>query len=88
MIYKGRPDFPYTHDLKVLLDMLEESGVVVPVAAARAPDLTRYVVSTRYPRLQRLGEDEFEQIITTARAVVEWVESQVPFERQLGGDDG
>ena len=57
--------------------MADARSVVVPVTAARAPDLTRYAVSTRYPPLQRLGDDEFEQIITTARAVVEWVESQV-----------
>lgn len=49
LIDKGRPDFPYTQDLKVLVDMLQESGVAVPAAAAPAPDLTRYAVSTRYP---------------------------------------
>ena len=77
LIHKGRREFPYTHDLKLLLDMLQESSVAVPPSVNRAPDLTRYAVSTRYPPLRNLGQEEFDEITTTARAVLEWVESQV-----------
>ena len=42
-------DFPYVHNVALLLSMLEEHGISVPNAVRRAVRLTPYAVDTRYP---------------------------------------
>ena len=46
-------EFPYVHDLALLLWHLEESGVKVPETVRRAATLTPYAVDTRYPGVGR-----------------------------------
>lgn len=42
-------DFPRTHSLTRLLDILEAGGVVVPADVKNCDILTPYAVQTRYP---------------------------------------
>lgn len=51
LVYCGE-DFPYTHNISVLLEFCEKN-VEVPLEIANAESLTPYAVSARYP-----GEDE------------------------------
>ena len=44
-----RIEFPYVHDLTLLLSMLEEHGIAVPDIVRSAGRLNRYAVATRYP---------------------------------------
>ena len=42
-------DFPLTHDLENLLEILRESGAEVPEQLDEIGELTPYAVETRYP---------------------------------------
>ncbi len=42
-------EFPYVHDLALLLSILEEGGVTIPDEVRRAARLTPYAVNSRYP---------------------------------------
>ena len=42
-------DFPKTHDIGRLLQLLTEGGVEVPGSVRRAPELTAYAWEARYP---------------------------------------
>lgn len=41
-------DFPFTHDLRVLMDLCDSAGFQLPPALADAPRLTPYAVAQRY----------------------------------------
>ena len=41
--------FPYVHDLKKLIHLLERNGVTIPKYLLQAEELTRYAFVTRYP---------------------------------------
>ena len=77
MISRGI-DFPYVHDLALLLLILEESGETVPDPVRRAARLTPYAVDARYPGIERLvSELEYQEAITIAEAVVRWAEGRL-----------
>lgn len=42
-------DFPKTHDIEHLLDLLEQSGRSIPESLRRGVRLTQYAVELRYP---------------------------------------
>ena len=77
MISRGI-DFPYVHNLALLLLLLEESGESFPDAVRRAARLTPYAVDTRYPGIERLvSEHEYREAIAIAEAVVRWAEGRL-----------
>ena len=78
-------EFPYTHEIDKLLLEVESAGDVIPDEVRAAEALTRYAVTTRYPRgrgrsggrpepIARVTEDEYLAAIRAAEAVVDWVE--------------
>ncbi|HLC21840.1 MAG TPA: HEPN domain-containing protein [Candidatus Methylomirabilis sp.] len=71
--------FPYTHDLGVLLDLLEGSGESVPDAVwVAAPILSPYAIHARYPAFANPpGEDDYRRALEGADAVVRWAEGIV-----------
>lgn len=71
-------DFPYVHDLALLLSMLEESGEDVPDSIRRAVGLTPYAVDTRYPGVgQPVSEEAYQDAIEIAEAVTRWAQARV-----------
>ena len=73
-----RIDFPYVHDLILLLSMLEEHGTAVPDIVRGAGRLNRYAVATRYPGVASpVSLQEYTDALETAEAVVEWAAKQV-----------
>ena len=71
-------EFPYVHDLTLLLSMLEENGVAIPNIVRGAGRLNRYAVATRYPGVASpVGLQEYLDSVGTAEAVVEWAAEQV-----------
>lgn len=70
-------DFPKTHAIEDLVQLLEKAGHSVPTQVAEAGDLTDYAVETRYP-FPRSGhlvaEEEFNQALVHARNVIHWAE--------------
>ncbi len=68
-------DFPYVHNVALLLSMLEEHGISVPNAVRRAVRLTPYAVNTRYPGVAMpVDEHEYVDAMDIADIVVRWSE--------------
>ena len=68
-------DFPYVHNVSLLLSMLEEHGISVPNAVRRAVRLTPYAVDTRYPGVAGpVNEHEYLDAVDIAEIVVRWAE--------------
>ena len=68
-------EFPYTHDIKELLESLESAGDAIPAEVRAAESLTPYAAVMRYPNQCPLaGEEQYHAAIRAAEAVVDWVE--------------
>ena len=77
--------FRYTHDLEELGKGLEDSGVEVSPKVKEAIILTRYAVETRYPgTVEPITEEEYQEAIQLAEAVVDWAEKILGEEREEG----
>ena len=71
-------EFPYVHDLGLLLTLLEDAGEIVPEAVRQAEKLNPYSTATRYPDLAHpVSEQEYADAIAIAEAVVEWAQARV-----------
>lgn len=64
--------FPYTHDIRMLLETLPTS-ILIPDDVWLAAELTEYAVLTRYPAdLGVVTDEELRQAVALAEAVVRW----------------
>ena len=71
-------EFPKTHVIADLLDLLAGHGVTVPDEIRDAKSLTRYAVATRYVGLvEDLTETHYQRAIDLASRVLRWAESAV-----------
>lgn len=69
-------DFPKTHSLVRLIDIVDAGGVIVPEKVKHADILTQYAVQTRYPGfLEEVTDDEYTESVELARVVLSWAES-------------
>ena len=68
---------PYIHDIKRLLDGLEERGVSVPEAVREAENMTVYATETRYPGSAPVSGEEHAEAVRVAAAVLEWAKAEV-----------
>ncbi len=74
--------FRFTHDLEELGKGLDDAGISVPTAVKDAVILTRFAVRARYAGASSpVTQEEHEQAICLADAVVAWAHTQV-----FGGD--
>ena len=70
--------FPYIHDLAALLALVEEQGESLPPHVREAARLTRFAVETRYPSFDEpVTQEEYEQALATAEAIVRWAEEEI-----------
>ena len=68
-------EFPQTHSIAKLIELLEEAGVNVPESIKDSVILTVYAVSTRYPGNQEpVDESEYTAAFEIAERVYHWVE--------------
>jgi HEPN domain-containing protein len=69
-------DFPKTHSLPTLLDILEGAGLVLPPAVINSAILTQYAVRTRYPGgIEPITRSEYDSAVDLAGSVITWAES-------------
>jgi HEPN domain-containing protein len=69
-------DFPKTHSLVILIDILETAGLQVPPEIRAANILTSYAVQARYPGWgEEVTEAEYQHALELARRVVSWAAS-------------
>lgn len=70
--------FPYIHDLKKLLSLLEGSGLKIPKYVRDASKLSLFAIVTRYPdRIPPVGLRQYRSAIRIATAVLRWAERNV-----------
>ena len=71
-------DFPYTHVVEALLDLLAAAGVDVPPEVDEAVVLTQYAVQARYPGVWGpVTQSEAGFALRVAGWVYAWVEAQL-----------
>ncbi len=75
---KHNLDFPKTHSLVRLMDILEEAGVVLSETVKAADILTDYAVQSRYPGWgEAVTKDEYAKAFALAAKVVFWAEKEL-----------
>ena len=76
-IYRGEI-FPYSHDLELLLRLLERNGLRIPKYVNEAKELTQYAHVTRYPGMaDPVTLRQYRRAVRIAAAVLRWAERQV-----------
>jgi len=71
-------DFPWTHSIAKLTELIEETGMDIPEYVKDSIILTVYAVSTRYPGNQEpVDEDEYKEAVEIAERVYHWVLSKL-----------
>ena len=70
-------DYPRTHNIRTLLDLLME-GIDVPQEIEEGAALTDYAVGSRYPgNSEPVDDEEYRQAVCLAEAVMSWAEKLV-----------
>ncbi len=73
-------EFPYTHNLRRLPDVLESSGEQVPERIRRADVLTDYAAVLRYPiEFKEVSEETCQDLVAIAESVVLWAEDVIGY---------
>jgi len=76
-LHRGQA-FPYVHDLGELLSLLQQAGDAITSKVREAGRPTRYAVVTRYPGLAgSVAQEEYQQAVKIAGAVVRWAEGRI-----------
>ena len=80
-----RKEFPPTHNIKVLIDLLPGS-VGFPEKLQQASLLAMYAVNTRYPGdLYHISQKDYAEALSLAGAVVRWAAAQIRKARTKNG---
>ena len=78
-------EFPFTHDIGLLMQLCEDAGLKLPADLAEADRLTPYAAAIRYG----LGDPRAvsaESAIRWAGLAVEWAEAESPRTESAGAD--
>jgi HEPN domain-containing protein len=68
-------DFPKTHNIRALLELVDPTGTQISKEIWQAIDLTNYAVETRYPGpAEPVTRNEYQQAVALAQKVVKWAE--------------
>ncbi|HQU32527.1 MAG: HEPN domain-containing protein [Planctomycetia bacterium] len=66
-------DFPLTHDLEELVDILDKNGISIPKEILDAGILTPYAVEARYPGYwDEITEHDVDDALQLAEKIVIW----------------
>jgi HEPN domain-containing protein len=69
-------EFPKTHNIRVLLDLLSAAGMAISPELREAVDLTIYATALRYPGdFEPATEADYRRAVESAELVVRWVEN-------------
>ncbi len=69
-------EFPLTHDIEELLEIVESSGITPPKEVQEAGLLTPYAVEFRYPGSWiEISETDLREALEAAEQVVAWAET-------------
>ncbi len=69
---------PKTHDIEQLLDLVTEHIAPIPSKVRDSAMLSRYAIVSRYAAdLGEIDEDEWNETMSLARAVLSWAKTAV-----------
>ena len=69
-------DFPKTHNIRALLELVDPTGSQISKEIWQAIDLTNYAIETRYPGpAEPVTRSEYRQAVALAQKVVKWAEN-------------
>jgi HEPN domain-containing protein len=87
VVYRPGETFPFIHNLKKLLTLLEANGMRVPKYLAAADELSPYAAVTRYPdQIDPVTPRKYRRAVRIATAVLGWAERQVAASRARPGE--
>lgn len=67
-------EFPYTHSISRLLEIIEAHGITIPNIARDSVILSEYAVETRYPGdYEPVDKEEYLTAFKIAKFIYEWV---------------
>ena len=67
-------EFPPTHSIARLLEIVSETQTEIPAEIKKAIDLTDYAVKTRYlGESEPVTKEEYEEALTIAETIYNWV---------------
>lgn len=73
VLRRRKIEFPFIHDMEALLEIMTQSGLVVPADVAEAGALTPYAVEARYPGYEEeITPSQVAEAIRLAERVVTW----------------
>ncbi|HNY40130.1 MAG TPA: HEPN domain-containing protein [Bryobacteraceae bacterium] len=73
-----KAQFPYVHDIDVLLSALTQAGEALPVRVLEAAKLTPFAVEARYPSVAREVTDaQYDEALRLAEDVCRWAEARI-----------
>lgn len=68
-------EYPRTHDIETLLNLVKEKGVDIPVIVLSASDFIKYI-TWRYPDdVFEIEMEEYKESLKTASKTIEWVKA-------------
>ncbi len=71
-------EFPRTHAIEVLLDLLKVHGMEIPASVDDAFELTEYAVQARYPgEWEPVTQAEAQRALELAARLLAWVEARL-----------
>ena len=72
LVHRGI-DFPKTHNIRSLLELLDPTGSQISKEIWKAMSLTNYAVETRYPGpAEPVTRSEYREAVALAENVVKW----------------
>jgi HEPN domain-containing protein len=75
LVHRGM-DFPRTHNIRALLELLDPTGSQISKEIWQAISLSNYAVETRYPGpTEPVTRNEYRQAVVLAEQVVKWAEN-------------
>ena len=72
-------EFPYTHSIGKILELIDVQGIDVPEIIKYAVRLTDYALITRYPASEEetISEEEYIEALKLAEQTYDWVKSKL-----------
>ena len=75
-------EFPPTHSIARLLEIVSETKTEIPEEIQKAIDLTDYAVKTRHPgESEPVTKEEYEEALTIAETIYHWVSNIMKADR-------
>ncbi len=78
VLLKRVGQFPFVHDLDILVERLKATGVAIPEFVQDAGDLTQYAIQTRYPGdWEPVDVVEMREGIAHAAQILRWAQTMI-----------